>query len=785
MRIIAVLVLSLFSGVLNAGETSHLKLAPVPFTAVEFGDGFWRPKLESNRIHTVPHLLEMFEKNGTIANFDKAAGKEKGEHRGNVFDDGLFYCAIQAAADGLAVHPDPEMDQRLDGIIARIAAAQEKDGYIHTFQQLKAPGVRWQYLKGTHDLYNAGQLIDAGAAHFQATGKRTLLDVAIRFADLLHATFGPGKKAMVSDHASPELALVRLYRLTGQVKYLDLARVLVDAHGRPEGRELLGEYAQDHKPFAEQAQVVGHAVRATLLYTGAADVAGVTGDPGYLAALERLWRNASQRRMYITGGLGAAPEWEGFGPDWDLPNEKGYLETCAGLGNGYWNQRMNLLTGEGRFADLFERVLYNAALVGVSLDGDRFFYENPLLTRGNHHRWGWHGCPCCPPNIAKFFSCLGGCLYATSDAGITVSHYAAGSARIVWKDLKVKVSQETRYPWDGRVKVTVEPEQTERFALDLRVPGWCAAFALKAAGEAVKSPVVRSGYVRIEREWKAGDTAELDLEMPIRRLYAHPNVASCQGRVALQRGPVLYCLEGMDNGGHVLNLALAPEALLEAEERPDLLGGVTVIRSVALARGAGEPDQRLYRPRPEPAFWKAVKLVAVPYFAWDNREPGEMTLWIPENPVLAEPILPVSASHSWQADTILGLLGEGDPAHSNDQVPRFSAWPHRGTTEWVQRDLDEVRKVSRVEVYWYDDSPENNAAVGGKVNGSCRAPKAWRILYRDGDAWKPVQAALTPGTVLNRYNAVDFAPVETKSLRLELDLQPEFTAGIIGWRIKN
>ena len=768
-----------------APDAAHQKLFAVPFDLVDIDDEFWKPKLDTNREKTLPYLFEMFEKDGTIANFDKAAGKIQGPHQCNPWNDGLFYCCLQAASEMLAKRPDPALEKKLDDFIARIAAAQQADGYLHTFQQLKEPGKRWEFVRGTHELYDAGQLIEAGVAHHQATGKRTLLDVAVKFADLIDANFGPEKRSIVSDHAEPELALVKLYRLTGEERYLKLARFLVDEHGIARGRQLLGAYAQDDKPFIEQDRPEGHAVRATLFYTGAADVAAHTGDPGYVRALERIWRHTVERRAYITGGLGSAAQWEGFGEDYDLPNENGYLETCASIGSAYWNHRMNLLMGDARYVDVFERTAYNAVLVGVSMDGVKFFYQNPLATRGNHHRWTWHGCPCCPPNILKFLSSLGSYVYARDRDAIYVNLYVGSQAAVPLGDQKIRVIQKTRYPWEGKVTIQVEPEREAPFAVCLRMPGWCEKAEVRVNGQAPRSADLRSGYLRLAQEWKRGDRIDLDLEMPVRRVYANPNVAADRGRVALQRGPIIYCLEGADNGGHVLNLSLPQDSRLTAEGSPGLLGGVTVVKGTGLARGAGAPARKLYVQAPAEAPWRKTELTAVPYFAWDNREPGEMVVWLPENPMVAEPILAVAASHCWQHDTILGLLTEEAPAHSNDQdLPRYSAWPHHGTTEWVERRFESARKVSAVEVYWYDDSPENVAKVGGKVTGGCRAPKAWRLFYREGDAWKPVEASGEPGVALNKFNRLGLRPVETKALRIEIDLRPEVTAGILAWRIE-
>jgi DUF1680 family protein len=462
--------------------------------------------------------------------------------------------------------------------------------------------------------------MEAAAAYHQATGKRKLLDVACKFADHIISLFGPGKRQETSGHPEIELALVKLFRATGEKRYLDQARFFIDVRGRSDKRRLFGEYTQDHKPVREQTEVVGHAVRAMYLYCGMADVAALTGDRTLFTPLERIWHDVVERKMYLTGGIGPSSRNEGFTVPYDLPNDSAYAETCAAIGMALWNHRMFLLTGDGKYADILEREVYNGLLSGISLKGDRFFYVNPLGSVGRHHRVPWFGCSCCPTNIVRYLSGLGERAYAHRGHAIWTVLYFGNSASVTLKDGKVKLTQQTRYPWDGEVRLTIEPEKETALALHLRIPGWCRSQpAISVNGDPVKDPKVEKGFVRIERTWKAGDVVFLNLPMSVERVYADPRVKANVGRVALQRGPVVYCLEGADNSGQVRNLVLPREEPLRTSFDKGLLGGVVVIRGEA--REKDEKDQHLTRP---------VKFQAMPYYAWDNRDPGPMVVWLPE-----------------------------------------------------------------------------------------------------------------------------------------------------------
>ena len=769
-----------------AAEKPHRRLMPVPFTDVKVADKFWAPRIETNRTKTVPHAFKECEQTGRISNFAKAAGLEQGKFEGIYFNDSDVYKAIEGAAYSLSAHPDAELEKYLDGVIAKIAAAQQKDGYLYTFYTInKQLDKAWTSTKDMHELYCAGHLFEAAVAHFRATGRRNFLDVAIRLADHIDSVFGPDKRHDVPGHEEIELALVKLYEATGQERYLALAKFFIGERGHKEcGRTLQGLYSQDHMPVVRQSEPVGHAVRAMYLYCGTADVAAYTRDQAVMDALDRLWASTVTRRMHVTGGVGARHSGEAFGDDYELPNRSAYCETCAAIGNALWNHRMNLLTGDARYADVLERVLYNGFLSGVSLDGAKFFYVNPLESTGNHHRQAWFGCACCPVNVVRLLPSIPGYVYASDADGVYVNLYVAGKG----KAGSVGLTQDTRYPWDGKVKLTVEPKGAgDTFTLALRIPAWArgetdtgglyreaaiagaAAPTLKVNGKDVGDLKIEKGYARLRRAWKPGDVVELDLPMPVRRVYADPRVKDDAGRVALQRGPVVYCIEGVDNGSHLAAMRLPADAALETEHRADLLGGVTVLKGKAVLCREDGGDQ-------------PAEFLAVPYYAWDHRAPGPMMVWMAEDPKIVRPLAKptiasesrAGASYVGNGDGLAAFSDQVVPANSGDlEIPRFTWWDHRGTAEWVQYEFARPAKVSSVEVYWFDDTGR----------GECRTPKSWRLLYRAGGEWKPVEGAGDFGVAKDAFNKVAFTPVETDGLRIEVQLQPKVSGGILEWRV--
>ena len=609
---------------------------PVPFTAVHFTDAFWLPRIETNRTVSIPFAFEKCEETKRVYHFERAGAALRGEQLkdkeppGYPFDDTDLYKVIEGAAYTLSVKKDPKLEAYLDSLIAKIAAAQEKDGYLYTTRTIDpehphrwAGTKRWELEKeDSHELYNLGHLYEAAVAHYQATGKRTLLDVALRTADLLDRTFGPDKQSIWPGHEITEMGLVKLYRVTGDLRYLNLARFMIDVRG-PDGTKGAGrKYNQSQAKVVDQDEAVGHAVRATYLYSGVSDVAALTGDEGYVRAMDRIWDDVVGRKIYLTGGIGATSSGEAFGLAYELPNMTAYNETCAAIGNDFWNHRLFLLKGDARYIDVMERILYNGLLSGVSLDGKSYFYPNPLESAGQHQRSPWFGVACCPGNMTRFLASVPGYVYAQQGDALYVNLFVASHAEVKMDGGRtVTVVQETRYPWDGAVKITVRPDKPGRFAMNVRVPGWARgeavpsdlyrfadaaseAVTLRVNGQAV--PVApEKGYARIDRSWKAGDVVELSLPMPIRRVAADPRVDADEGRVALQRGPLVYAAEWPDNpGGHVRNLLLRDETPLTSEFRSDLLGGVQVVNgrstSSDVQRSAARSNSRSRTSPPSP-----------------------------------------------------------------------------------------------------------------------------------------------------------------------------------------
>jgi len=646
----------IFTAALAAGLVAAAPAAPphdypiraVPMTAVTIDDGFWAPKLEVNRTVTIPHILKENDDTGRVANFEKAAGRKGGAYEGRRFNDTDIYKIIEAASYSLAIVPDPRLSTRLDELIQLIAASQEKDGYLFPARtidpQHPAPGVgpeRWIYENGSHELYNAGHLYEAAVAHFEATGKRTLLDVAIRNADLVCRTFGPNGRHAVSGHEEIELALVKLYRATGNATYLKTAEWLVAERGKPhpdmppypdKAFEMYNDraYKQDQAPVVDQDRAVGHAVRAMYLYEAVTDVAALTDNDALAKAADRLWQDVASKRLYLTGGVGARGTTESFGEDYELPNLRAYTETCASVGNDLWNHKMFLLHGDGKYIDLFERILYNGVLAGVSLAGNTFFYQNPLESNGRAKRTEYFEVACCPANLARMLEQLPGLVFAQTPDTIYANLYVGNHADVKLGTRTVKIVEDTRYPWDGDVSLRLEPEGSGAFTVALRIPGWArdqpvASDLYRFVDNGGEKPVitvrgrnaepervaldVRDGYVRIRRNWKRGDTIHLTLPMPARRIVAHAGVKDDEGRMAIQRGPLVYAVEAIDNGGQALDLVVPRDAALRSRFRPDLLNGVEVV--------TGEGS------RP---------FVAIPYYAWNNRGQGEMAVWIKEKP---------------------------------------------------------------------------------------------------------------------------------------------------------
>jgi len=802
----------LLSGMLGcsveaAPAAKDYPVKPVPFTAVHLNDAFWAPRIETNRLVTIPFAFEQCEKSGRMDNFERAAKALRGEELTNKrnppypFDDTDPYKVLEGASYALAVQPDPKMKAYLDDLIAKFAAAQEKDGYLYTTRTINpenphrwAGHERWKMDPiDSHELYNAGHLFEAAVAHYQATGETNLLHVATNLADLLCNTFGPDKLHIWPGHEIVEMGLAKLYRATGDKRYLDLAKFFIDVRG-PSDDYHGDDYHQSKLKPVDQTEAIGHAVRAGYLYSGMADVAALTGDERYVHAIDTIWENVVGKKLYLTGGIGALGAGEAFGRNYQLPNLSAYCETCAAVANDYWNLRLFLLHGDGKYADVMERTLYNGLLSGVSLDGKSFFYPNPLESDGRHQRSPWFGVACCPGNMTRFLASVPGYVYAQQGDTIYVNLYASGTADIKMDDGKsVKLTQETRYPWDGAVKMTVTPAKSGKFNLNVRIPGWARDEAvpsdlytyvdkvqespsLKVNGKSV--PIkIEKGYVSLQRSWKKGDVVELNLPMPVRRVVANQSVADDVSKVALQRGPLVYCVEWPDvKDGHVVNLELPDDAPVTADFRSDLLNGVETLKSEGWALRYADAHGKLEKTK--------AGIVAIPYYAWANRGRGEMAVWVARNDSAARPLpFPTIASTSKATASsdqgvrpdVRALNDQREPKNSNDHANRYLHWwPHKGTKEWVQYDFAKPTKVSGVEVYWFDDT-------GG---GECRVPKSWQLSYRENGEWKPVGNASGFGCDADKYNHTTFDAVETDALRMEVQLPQNFSAGIHEWRVE-
>lgn len=621
-------------------------ILPVPFTQVKVTDDFWAPRIRTNSEVTIPIAFRHCETTGRIRNFEIAGGMAEGSFCTEYpFDDSDVFKIIEGASYALHVQYDPELDLYLDTLIMKIAAAQEDDGYIYTNRTINPDSAhpwagtrRWELEHElSHELYNVGHLYEAAVAHYMATGKRSLLDVALKNAELIDRDFGWGKVEEYTGHQEIEIGLVKLYRVTGDQRYLDLAKFFLDVRG-PGGEE----YCQAHQKVVDQTEAVGHAVRACYMYSAMADVAALTGDQAYVDAISKIWENVVSKKYYITGGIGQAGYNEGFGEDYYLPNLEAYCETCASIAMVFWNHRLFLMKGDAKYLDVLERTLYNAAVDGVALSGDLFFYPNPLASDGRHQRRPWFGCACCPSNICRFLPSMPGYIYSHRENEIFVNLYVTSEATIEQANKKIIIRQKTQYPWDGEITLTVDPQKSRRFTLSLRIPGWARNETvpgdLYSFKEQDSHPVrvcingkeqeaeIQNGFFRIDRRWKKGDIVELSLPMPVRKIIAHENVETNRDRVALQRGPLVYCLEGKDQpGGKVFPYDLPDTANILSSYREDLMGEMVVLQMHGKFKRHEDKQQITMNNNLITTY---DTLTAIPYCYWANRGPGEMMVWI-------------------------------------------------------------------------------------------------------------------------------------------------------------
>jgi uncharacterized protein len=630
--------------------------APVDFTKVTLSGDFWRERLETVLSRTIPSQYAKLESEGLLEALlvlDPPPPLRIPRRR-NGFTTQIFWDSdigkwIEAASYALRHRRDPKIEAQIDDIVAKLEKAQLPDGYLNLWYIGREIDNRWTNLRDNHELYNCGHMLEGAIAYFQATGRRRMLDVMERYLDHIRATFGtgPGQKRGYCGHQEIEIALVKLYHLTGEKKQLDLAAYFIDERGRQPHyfdieRDARGEapgeygqgtyeYSQSHKPVREQDKVVGHAVRAMYMYTAMADLAAELGDEGLKRACEVLWRDVTSTRMYVTGGFGPSASNEGFTSDYDLPNDTAYAETCASVAMIFWAQRMLNLDLDGQYADGLELALYNGALSGLSRDGEHYFYENKLESDGTHRRWDWHPCPCCTMNVSRLVASIGGYFYSTGKGVIAMHLYGGNVAELEVDGRAVRIEETSSYPWSGRIRIAVHPAAPHRFGLKLRIPGWARDATASVNGDAVNAGAATTrGYLDITREWSEGDIVELELPMLPERVFANPKVRMDLGRVTLRRGPLVYCLEQADNpDAPVAQLALPRSAAVDAVDRRDLFDGIVTLTARGSAASAGDWDGVLYRTRP-PAAAPAT-LTAIPYYLWANRAPGPMAVWVRES----------------------------------------------------------------------------------------------------------------------------------------------------------
>lgn len=645
----------LYAGAVNA-QVKDYPIQPVTFTKVKLDDKFWSPRIEINRTVTIPASFARCENTGRVKNFEMAAARKGSFCTKFPFDDTDIYKTIEGASYSMAVHPDPKLAAYVDSLITIVGKAQEPDGYLYTARTIDplhphpwSGPERWvKENELSHELYDSGHMFEAASAHYLATGERNFLDIALKNADLLVKTFGPGKRHVAPGHEIVEMGLVRLYRITGKKDYLDLAKFFIDERGKRQYDKTAndewknGMYWQDDEPVVDQDAAEGHAVRAMYLYSGMADVAALTGDKQYIDAIDRIWDNMVGKKIYVQGGIGAVPNGERFGADYELPNATAYNETCAAIGDVFWNQRMFLLHGDSKYIDVLEKVLYNGLISGVGLDGKSFFYTNAMqITDGFTHpameptRSGWFECSCCPTNMVRFLPSLPGYIYAQKGNSIYVNLFIAGTANISLNNKNVKITQVNNYPWSGALSLSVEPQSPARFNVLVRIPGWSRAKAIpsdlysfenKAASNVVIKlngrPVkytMQNGYAVINSQWKKGDKITLNLPMEVKEVIANKAVKVDSNKVALQRGPIMYCGEWKDNEGKVSNVIIPRNTNFKPAYEGDLLNGVMILKAEVLKRDS------VY------GKVKKAEFTAIPYYSWANRGKGEMMVWFPQS----------------------------------------------------------------------------------------------------------------------------------------------------------
>ena len=787
---ISILFLCLYTSNLFAQNLDY-PIIPVPFSKVKIQDNFWASKIETNHKVTIPIAYEQSLKTGRVDNFKIAGNLMEGHFCTEYpFDDTDIYKIIEAASYSIHTFPDRKMEEMMDTLIAFIAKAQEEDGYLYTTRTIGknvhpwAGDERWELVHElSHELYNLGHMFEAAVAHYTATGKRSFLDIAIKSADLICKEFGEGKILNYPGHQEVELGLIKLYRVTEDKRYLTQAQFFLEMRGNPE----IGnpkKYDQSHLPVTQQHEAVGHAVRGSYMWAAMADIAAITGDKSYMDAIESIWNDIVDKKYYINGGIGATGSGEAFGKPYELPNMTAYCETCAGVGNAKWNHRMFLMTGDSKYLDVLERTMYNNILDGVSLSGDHFFYPNPLSSYGQHERSEWFGCACCPPNVARFLPSMPGYIYANQGNDIYINLYMSSETSFDLNGGELTLHQESEFPWNGGVKIRINTPSKINANLKLRIPGYvinrpvpsdlytyinekAEPFIIKLNGKNIIYTIDEKGYVTLARTWIDGDVIDIDFPMVVHKVKANPEVTDDLGKLAFERGPILYCAEWADNKDKkVLSLIVDPNSQFDAQ-KSDILSGCYTIEGKA-KRASQKLDGSI-------EISDAEKLTLIPYHLWNNRGSGQMSVWLATDPEYADPepaptiARKSRATASVKSKAIVAVNDQLYAESSNDHsVPYLHWWPKKGTEEWVRFDFEEPTKVSALKTYWFDDGP----------HGGCRIPAGWKVEYIEGDQWKEVDNRGDYKVTKDAWDYIEFQPVRTEAIRLIIKLPEEYAAGL-------
>lgn len=801
----------------KTAENGGYPITPVPFTSVKVNENsFWGQRLETSRKVTIPLAFSKCESEGRYKNFERAAHPSDSYDVSKLmplsFDDTDPYKTIEGASYILQTYPDAKLVAYLDSIIDIIGKAQEPDGYLYTARTQNpnnphfwAGSKRWEKEEDlSHELYNLGHMVEGAVAHWQATGSRKFLDIAIRYADCVVREVGPnnGQACVVPGHQIAEMALCKLYLATGNKKYLDEAKFFLDYRGKTDIKQ---EYSQSHLPVLQQDEAVGHAVRASYMYAGMADVAALTGDTAYIHAIDRIWDNIVEKKLYITGGIGATNNGEAFGANYELPNMSAYAETCAAIGNVYVNYRLFLLHGDSKYFDVLERTLYNGLISGVSMDGGGFFYPNPLESMGQHQRQAWFGCACCPSNICRFLPSLPGYVYAVKDNDVYVNLFLANSSSLKVNNKSVKLSQQTNYPWDGDITISINENKAGNFNLKIRIPGWLKgqpvpsdlyyysdnkrlSYTAKVNGEDVPTTLTSDGYLTIPRKWKKGDKVSLHFDMEVRTVRVNNKVEADRGQVSFERGPIVYCAEWPDNDFDIMSLLLSQDPKVSQSTTPDATFIADSLKSV-LSLYKDQSVVTLSTPVQSLKFGADGKLQLsdhtlnlIPYFAWAHRGNGNMKVWLPQDVRAVRPNAPATLASKAKIDfssPVPARRSVADglvPADENDRsIPYCHWWPKQNSTEWVSYSFDEPISVSSATVYWYDDQPW----------GGCKTPDSWSVLYLDPQGeWQQVPNPDNYPTKRGLPCTVHFDPITTTALRLQFRQPESQSCGIFEWSVK-